>query len=196
MIFGLKKLAVEQIVLLDDDSETPTRMIGRKMLPILQKDDGSYLPESLDIVHYVDQLSEPKYASGQISPEIDHWFKAVSSVVYKLVTPRFTETDFPEISTEEARKAYIARASKSYGSLEELKKETHTLLIELEPQMSLLDEWLEARAEMFCLDDFIIFPTLRSLSIVANLSFSTNIRNYMERVAKASNINLLFDKAK
>ncbi len=37
MIFGLKKLAVEQIVLFDDDIETPTKMIGRKMLPILQK---------------------------------------------------------------------------------------------------------------------------------------------------------------
>ncbi|HGN1705042.1 TPA: glutaredoxin 2 [Providencia rettgeri] len=196
MIFGLKKLAVEQIVLLDDDIETPTRMIGRKMLPILQKEDGSYLPESLDIVHYVDQLSEPKYATGQISPEVNHWSEAVSSVVYKLVAPYFTETDFPEISTAEARKAYIERTSKSYGSLEELKKETHTLLIELEPQMSLLDKWLDMREEVFNLDDFIIFPTLRSLSIVADLSFSTNIRNYMERVAKATNINLLFDKAK
>ncbi len=70
MIFGLKKLAVEQIVLFDDDIETPTKMIGRKMLPILQKDDGSYLPESLDIVHYVDSINEPKYAGGNITPEV------------------------------------------------------------------------------------------------------------------------------
>ncbi|EMT6574473.1 glutaredoxin 2 [Providencia rettgeri] len=196
MIFGLKKLAVEQIVLFDDDIDTPTKMIGRKMLPILQKDDGSYLPESLDIVHYVDSINEPKYAGGSITPEIETWSKMVSAVVYKLVTPRFTQTDFPEISTTEARAAYINRTSKSYGDLNELKKETHTLLVELEPQLSLLDAWLETRSEDIDINDFIIFPILRSLSIVEHLSFSTNIRNYMERIAKYSNVNLLFDKAK
>ncbi|MEY0673547.1 glutaredoxin 2 [Providencia rettgeri] len=196
MIFGLKKLAVEQIVLFDDDIETPTKMIGRKMLPILQKDDGSYLPESLDIVHYVDSINEPKYAGGNITPEVEAWSKAVSAVVYKLMTPRFTQTDFPEISTAEARAAYIARTSKSYGDLNEFKKETHTLLVELEPQLSLLDAWLETRGEHIDINDFIIFPTLRSLSIVEHLSFSTNIRDYMERIAKTSNINLLFDQAK
>lgn len=196
MIFGLKKLAVEQIVLFDDDKETPTKMIGRKMLPILQKEDGSYLPESLDIVHFIDSINDPKYAAGSLVPEIDNWAKMVSTVVYKLVTPRFTQTDFPEISTPQARDAYIERTSKSYGDLNELKKETHTLLVELEPHMSFLDTWLESRGEHIDINDFIIFPTLRSLSIVAPLSFSTNIRNYMERIAKASNINLLFDKAK
>ncbi|APC11800.1 Glutaredoxin-2 [Providencia rettgeri] len=30
MIFGLKKLAVEQVFLLDDDKETPISMIGKK----------------------------------------------------------------------------------------------------------------------------------------------------------------------
>lgn len=166
------------------------------MLPILQKDDGSYLPESLDIVHYVDSINEPKYAGGNITPEVESWSKAVSAVVYKLVTPRFTQTDFPEISTAEARAAYIARTSKSYGDLNEFKKETHTLLVELEPQLSLLDAWLETRGEHIDINDFIIFPTLRSLSIVEHLSFSTNIRDYMERIAKTSNINLLFDQAK
>lgn len=77
MIFGLKKVAVEEVILLDNDIETPTRMIGRKMVPILEKEDGSYLPESLDIVRYVDQLSEPRLAAGEISPEIDSWYKAV-----------------------------------------------------------------------------------------------------------------------
>ncbi|WP_318839839.1 MULTISPECIES: hypothetical protein [unclassified Providencia] len=62
--------------------------------------------------------------------------------------------------------------------------------------MSLLDEWLETRGEDIDINDFIIFPTLRSLSIVEHLSFSTNIRDYMERIAKTSNINLLFDQAK
>ncbi len=37
MIFGLKNLPVERITLLNDDEATPTKMIGKKMAPILQK---------------------------------------------------------------------------------------------------------------------------------------------------------------
>ncbi|UBX48528.1 glutaredoxin 2 [Providencia alcalifaciens] len=198
MIFGLKKVAIEEVILLDNDIETPTRMIGRKMVPILEKEDGRYLPESLDIVRYVDQLSEPRLAAGEISPEIDSWYKAVSSTVSKLVTPRFTESEFPEIATEEAKAAYIQRVSKFHGDdLSVLRKETHTLLIELEPYMDRLDVWLEKRNKALVdINDFIIFPVLRSLSIVKEIGFSTTIHDYMDRTSKATGINLLFSQAK
>ncbi|HHR6080415.1 TPA: glutaredoxin 2 [Providencia alcalifaciens] len=198
MIFGLKKVAVEEVILLDNDIETPTRMIGRKMVPILEKEDGSYLPESLDIVRYVDQLSEPRLAAGEISPEIDSWYKAVSSTVSKLVTPRFTESEFPEIATADAKAAYIQRVSKFHGDdLSVLRKETHTLLIELEPHMDLLDIWLEKRNKAVVdINDFIIFPVLRSLSIVKEIGFSTIIHDYMDRTSQATGINLLFSQAK
>ena len=42
MIFGLKNIPVELHVLLNDDAETPTRMVGQKQVPILQKDDSRY----------------------------------------------------------------------------------------------------------------------------------------------------------
>ncbi|HHR6137017.1 TPA: glutaredoxin 2 [Providencia alcalifaciens] len=198
MIFGLKKVAVEEVILLDNDIETPTRMIGRKMVPILQKDDGSYLPESLDIVRYIDQLSEPRLAIGNINPEIDNWYKAVSSTVSKLVTPRFTESEFPEIATSEAKATYIQRVSKFHGDdLSVLRKETHTLLIELEPYLDLLDVWLEKRNKALVdINDFIIFPVLRSLSIVKEIGFSTTIHDYMDRTSKVTGINLLFNQAK
>ncbi|STF72102.1 glutaredoxin [Escherichia coli] len=37
MIFGLKNIPVELHVLLNDDAETPTRMVGQKQVPILPK---------------------------------------------------------------------------------------------------------------------------------------------------------------
>ncbi len=61
MIFGLKNIPVELHVLLNDDAETPTRMVGQKQVPILQKDDSRYMPESMDIVHYVDNSTANRY---------------------------------------------------------------------------------------------------------------------------------------
>ena len=50
MIDGLKQLDIPVNVILENDVETPTRMIGRKMVPILEKDDGTFMGESMDIV--------------------------------------------------------------------------------------------------------------------------------------------------
>ena len=55
MIFGLRDVAVEEVVLANDDEATPIGMIGSKQVPILQKEDGSFMGESLDIVRYIDQ---------------------------------------------------------------------------------------------------------------------------------------------
>ena len=56
MIFGLKNIPVELHVLLNDDAETPTRMVGQKQVPILQKDDSRY--------GYANKLLLPRFAKS------------------------------------------------------------------------------------------------------------------------------------
>lgn len=79
MIFGLKNIPVELHVLLNDDAETPTRMVGQKQVPILQKDDSRYMPESMDIVHYVDKLDGKPLLTGKRSPAIEEWLRKVNA---------------------------------------------------------------------------------------------------------------------
>ena len=43
------------MVLANDDEATPIGLVGKKVVPILVKEDGTAMPESLDIVHYVDE---------------------------------------------------------------------------------------------------------------------------------------------
>ena len=81
MIFGLKNIPVELHVLLNDDAETPTRMVGQKQVPILQKDDSRYMPESMDIVHYVDKLDGKPLLTGKRSPAIEEWLRKVNGRV-------------------------------------------------------------------------------------------------------------------
>ncbi len=89
MIFGLKNIPVELNVLQNDDEATPTRMIGQKMVPILQKDDSRYLPESMDIVHYVDNLDGKPLLTGKRNPAIEEWLRKVNGYVNQLLLPRF-----------------------------------------------------------------------------------------------------------
>ena len=53
MIFGLRGVEVENIILANDDEDTPIGMSGAQQVPILEKDDGTGLGERLDIVPYI-----------------------------------------------------------------------------------------------------------------------------------------------
>ncbi|MBY4841328.1 glutathione S-transferase N-terminal domain-containing protein [Pantoea sp. DY-15] len=54
MILGIKKIPLELRLMSEADAETSTRMVSKKIAPILEKDDGTFMAESRDIVHYVD----------------------------------------------------------------------------------------------------------------------------------------------
>ncbi len=194
MIFGIKKQPIDLEVLMDDDIATPTRMIGRKMVPILQKQDGSYMAESMDIVHYIDRMSSPLVADGQIDPQIQRWCDAVTPISRKLATPRFTRGDFIEIASDSARQAYIARVEKSYGAMDQLIADTPTILQQLAPYLEELAD-LVAERKQIDINDFLLFPLLFTLTIVRDLTFSDSVKSYLDRLSQTTDIDLLSAKA-
>jgi len=64
MIFGIKKIPFELRVMSEADAETPTSMVGKKIAPILEKDDGTFMAGSRDIVHYVDGQCGGRFLKG------------------------------------------------------------------------------------------------------------------------------------
>lgn len=117
MIFGLKNIPVELIVLLNDDELTPTRMIGQKMAPILQKDDSRYMPESMDIVHYVDKLDGKPLLTGPRNPAVETWLRKVNGYANRLLIPRFAKSAFDEFATPEARAYFVKKKEAAIGQL-------------------------------------------------------------------------------
>ncbi|PKT95188.1 glutaredoxin, partial [Neisseria meningitidis] len=67
MAAGLFGADVEEAVLANDDEATPIGMIGAKQVPVLQKEDGSFMGESLDIVRHFDREDRLK---DEVRPEI------------------------------------------------------------------------------------------------------------------------------
>lgn len=194
MIFGLKDMPFELSVIMEGDVETPTRMVGRKVVPILQKDDGSFMPESMDIVHYADSLKTPLLADKPVDPVIEAWCKAASGAVFKLAIPRFTRADFKELSTPQARLAYRQREEKAFGDLDALMADTPALVSEIQQKLTELEALLADKRDIST-TDFILFPILRSLTIVNGVAFGPHVARYIEHIANVSNVDLLSDKA-
>src|SRR5947209_17350369 len=59
MAAALKRLHLQETVVLEDDSDTMTRLVGKRVVPILVKDDGQPMLESRNMVGYFDGLGDP-----------------------------------------------------------------------------------------------------------------------------------------
>ncbi len=66
-------------------------MVGQKQVPILQKDDSRYMPESMDIVHYVDKLDGKPLLTGKRSPAIEEWLRKVNGYANKTAVAAFCQ---------------------------------------------------------------------------------------------------------
>lgn len=198
MIFGLKNLPVELNILLSDDEATPTKMIGQKMAPILQKDDSRYLPESMDIVHYVDKLDGKPLLTGKRNPKVEEWLRKVNGYVNKLLIPRFAKSAFDEFSTPQARAWFIAKKEAAIGNFDEHLAHSAGLVKNINDDLRALDKLIvkpNAVNGELSEDDIHLFPLLRNLTLVAGINWPSRVADYRDNMAKQTQVNLLSSMA-
>ena len=198
MIFGLKNIPVELHVLLNDDAETPTRMVGQKQVPILQKDDSRYMPESMDIVHYVDKLDGKPLLTGKRSPAMEEWLRKVNGYANKLLLPRFAKSAFDEFSTPAARKYFVDKKEASAGNFADLLAHSDGLIKNISDDLRALDKLIvkpNAVNGELSEDDIQLFPLLRNLTLVAGINWPSRVADYRDNMAKQTQINLLSSMA-
>ena len=196
MIFGLKNIPVELHVLLNDDAETPTRMVGQKQVPILQKDDSRYMPESMDIVH--DKLDGKPLLTGKRSPAIEEWLRKVNGYANKLLLPRFAKSAFDEFSTPAARKYFVDKKEASAGNFADLLAHSDGLIKNISDDLRALDKLIvkpNAVNGELSEDDIQLFPLLRNLTLVAGINWPSRVADYRDNMAKQTQINLLSSMA-
>jgi len=197
MIFGLRGAAVQQIFLQNDDEATPIRMIGAKQLPILEKDDGTFMGESLDIVRHIDETAGKGRLKEAVRPEIQAWLDKVGAYANKLIQPRDVLAGFPEFATPSAVAYFTERKQKLIGDFAENLEATGRYLAQLDADLAELETLIAApvSAEAVGMEDILLFPLLRNLTIVRGLVLPPKTAAYVEAVSAMSGVPLLTDKA-
>lgn len=201
MIFGLRNVPVEEIILLNDDEATPIGLIGAKQVPILQKPDGSHMGESLDIVRYIDELAGQARLDETIHPAVQAWLDQASQPCNHLVMPRDVrlEPPLPEFATAEAVAYFVQKKEQNIGSFEQNLAETHTYLerihLALPELAALLGEQPYLNGSAPGMEDIIIFPVLRNLTLVKDIAFPAKLQAYIERLSAESKVPLYSDRA-
>jgi glutaredoxin 2 len=182
MAAALKRLHLQETVLLEDDSETMIKLAGKRVVPILVKDDGAAMLESMDMVAYIDALG----ASVLVGPqrrELATWASATADKTALLTWPRYPLLGLLEFGTIAAHDHYVVRKRKRLGDLAELRARSRELIDALMPDFEQLDRLIESPTAvngMLSLDDIRVLPLLRSAAVVKGLRFPQKVRDYFE----------------
>lgn len=115
LAFGLKNVKHDVRFLANDDIDTPTALVGKKVAPIFefQKSDGSKLimPESLDIIAHVD--SDPIFGPvGLFKPlskreDWAAWQNKHAELMRILQRPRYIKSFLPEFYSVDGIDAFV-----------------------------------------------------------------------------------------
>ena len=203
MIFGLKNVPFDLVTLLNDDEESPIKMIGQKMLPVLEKDSGEFMPESLDIVAYVDRLSDHGPAlvrPSKESQELAQWLQDIRQYHYKLAMPRWVQLGLDEFKTESAIAYFTRKKEKSIGPFSEALAISEELIGMGNQHLKLLEKMVVGSpyfwGDELSIDDFHVFASLRCLTTTKGIVFPEKINSYMNKMSDLTKVPLHWDLAK
>lgn len=191
-IFGLKNTPFELAVMLNDDAVTPTRMIGKKMAPILEH-QGRYIPESMDIVAYVDALDADPILIGPRHAPVMQWISDAGGPLYPLTMPRWAASDLQEFATAEAQAAFTRNKEAVVGSFRDRLADSDLYIEELNAHLLSLEGLVvsaDAVNGTLSEDDIHLFATLRAMSIVRGIIYPPAVEAYRIRMAERTGVSL------
>jgi glutaredoxin 2 len=199
VVLGYKNIGCDIEYLLDNDIDGHTEKIGAKQVPILQKEDKSYMTESLDIVDYLDNLNaNPIFTKTNGRNDIEKIFSEMSSEYRTLIFSYVQCASLGEFATDEARQYFIKRYLKHINldnvneaiELREKHKE------KVENTLKKLEKCIYSKKYIsdcgLSMDDVIYFANLQRMLIVPDLNIPLKISEYMEYQLSKNNCNIKY----
>lgn len=200
MLVGLKNIECELDYIFAHDVDTPTKMIGKKTVPILEKDNGTYLGESWEINRYLDQLDD-KAVLGEIpnSSVLEDWYEANQLELNKLIYPLLAKSNLPEFSSKIAVDYFVSSKEDSFDvSFDEAISQAIELKRLIESKLDELTSHLNQDAingGPLTADDFTLFPMLRNLTLVKDFQFPPQLKTYLQAISERTKVPLYYDIA-
>ncbi len=183
MGFGFLGTKYESIVTAYDDEATPIRLTGKKMLPIIEYDDGTTQNESLDLIKRQDtKLSLGWDELAANLEELNLLLDKIGGHVHNLAMPYWIWT--PEFN-ESSRKYFQAKKEVKRGPFKNLVHNQKSYadflatLLEKELTPSLKPFY---KSDKLTIMDIMIAAHLWGMYVVPEFRFSEEIHNYLQKV--------------
>eukprot|EP00291_Cryptomonas_curvata_P010421 CAMPEP_0172201790 /NCGR_PEP_ID=MMETSP1050-20130122/30230_1 /TAXON_ID=233186 /ORGANISM="Cryptomonas curvata, Strain CCAP979/52" /LENGTH=216 /DNA_ID=CAMNT_0012879545 /DNA_START=258 /DNA_END=905 /DNA_ORIENTATION=+ len=214
---GFKNIKHNVVFLANDDIETPTKLVGKKVVPILEIPSyGEVMKESMDIVKRIDE--DPTFGPQLLKPasgrkDLSEWQDKHQDLFRLLQRPRYVSSGIlPEFSQQAGRDAYVRNhalppyakeewsddkrlpRAMRYAKYAEALQQTPALLPAAAAAVQELGGMIASAQHCseggLSYDDVDLFGRLRSLTIVRGLPLPDTVRAYLESMAAAADVPL------
>ena len=181
-IAGKLNIKLEEVVIDCDDIETPTSLIGKKMVPILQKDDGSIMAESNDIIRYFLQLKDTNESTEPSENSIE-WQSDAFLPLQKIGYPRWSSLNLSEFSTESSRVAWKDKKQTTELNFAQLLSSTSEIVSQVNEFLITSEKLLNinnGKSSVSLFDSAIYFSILRGLYCEATIKWPAQLNLWMK----------------
>lgn len=190
MGFGFLGIQYESVVTSYDDEKTPLKLTGKKMLPIVEHDNGSAQNESLDILKAQDPNSVLGWDQLSLHEEqLNTLLDKIGQLVHNMAMPYWIWT--PEFN-ETSRKYFQDKKEVKRGPFKNLVHNQKSFSDALE---KLLNDELIPQLQPFykghklSVMDIMIAAHLWGMYVVPEFRFSEPVNNYLQRVRELTKFN-------
>lgn len=186
-------LNIELVSVDYDDAQTLIDLIGKKMVPVLQKDDGSIMAESLDIIAYFMDLKssdEQRVPSEQVTAFQTRAFP----LTQQIGRPRWWNLDLAEYRSAGAKEAWRASKETEGFNFEELLEKTPQFVQLINPLLKdaeLLLDLENGESSLPLVDQAVYFSMLRGFYAEATIEWPNDLNRWMETKSQELGISLL-----
>lgn len=190
MAAGMLEKPYKSVVVPYHDEETPVRLTGKKMLPIMDF-NGKPMNESLDIMAAMDEKNILKIAELNTDPG----FKAFNDLLTKLGTnvhnlamPYWIWT--PEFD-DSSRAYFQKKKEEKRGPFKDLVKNKNQFIVSITTDLEVVAQDLKPfyRSDKFTVYDILLAAHIWGLYVVPEFQFSEKIHQYLQSVKNICNFD-------
>jgi glutaredoxin 2 len=190
MAAGLLKKPYKSVVVPYDDEETPVRLTGKKMLPIMEV-NGKPMNESLDIMAVLDEANELKIGDLSKDPAYGSFNELLTKLgnnVHNLAMPYWIWT--PEFN-ESSRNYFQKKKEVKRGPFKDLVKDKQKFIQDISADLTIVAQELKPfyRSETFTVYDILLAAHIWGLYIVPEFQFDVKIHTYLQNVKAICNFD-------
>lgn len=191
-VAGMLSIPLDIVNIDYDDDKTTTDIIGSKQVPVLVKDNGEAVAESLDIIKYFQEIASST-ESHLPSQTVLKWQQSAFLPLQKVGYPRWSGMGLAEFNTESARKAWRAKKETDELDFDALLKNTPAIAKDVELLIQQVSKVLNLASyqHVSLVDEAIVFSILRGFFSEPDIEWVPAVKNWMESVSKKTNVALL-----
>ncbi|ENM5793765.1 glutaredoxin 2 [Vibrio mimicus] len=191
-VAGMLNIPLDVIILDYDDDKTTNEIISSKQVPLLIKESGEAMAESLDIIQFLLESVNSSETAQPAQTTLD-WQRSAFLPLQKIGYPRWFKLDLPEFKTTSAQRAWQAKKETAELNFETLLNNTPQIALQVQACIEAAKPLLKLRSyrHVSLIDEAILFSILRGFFSAPEIQWDSEVKDWMESVSQKTQVRLL-----